>query len=308
MRWGLAAIFSIACTPSAPAPGGSTAPTGSVSSVPAEEVTPIPGEQAFDGVDAVPIAGAEEVRCTARFVREHVRVSCPPFQGSAPRVEPGKADQYLETGRRNDSATAQTALRRGTDVSVTFVWGARSQTLRIVWPVDQPSRPPAWGVFSKPEEASPSPCPRGGAGRGIFSDPCLFSGASPLLAIWGKKYEPPIGGGEPTPAFEVDNTTDQPVTWVQACVYYYDAGGKQLDVEFMSSPNKRANVSLSLSDSNAIPAKAKRTLSLGVAQKLTPKTTSFIEAEIVGYEQMTPGLAWKGTELCKEDRARSRVK
>ncbi len=139
-----------------------------------------------------------------------------------------------------------------------------------------------------------------GDDKGDFFEKCDCSGkkmGAPLTGKWNgtidKFFKKPI--------FVVENTSERPIQWASAAVYYYDKAGKQLEVELKDRKEKFKSSTVNGSNFTLKP-KEKKEISIGWSEENHPKDAVKLEVVFDGWCYGVDGD--KATELCiKIDRA-----
>ncbi|MFO0593134.1 MAG: hypothetical protein U0441_36665 [Polyangiaceae bacterium] len=130
--------------------------------------------------------------------------------------------------------------------------------------------------------------------KGDFFEKCDCKGknmAPPLVATYTGKMD----SFSKEPLFDVENTSDRPIQWASAAVYYYDKSGKQISVELKDRKETFKKSTINGSNFTMKP-KEKKQIHMGWSEKNAPKDVAKIEAVFDGwcygiYDD-------KSTELC----------
>lgn len=127
--------------------------------------------------------------------------------------------------------------------------------------------------------ATASKCePIGCSGAGDFFKMCDCK-AKPQPVPVTIKNTGKYGFGK-KPQFEVTNTTDKPLHWGSAAVYYYDKSGKQQETTINDKPYKVARVNGS---NFTLKPKETKTMELGFSKENEPKGFDAMQVVIDGW-------------------------
>ena len=151
------------------------------------------------------------------------------------------------------------------------------------------------------------PCPDGSKGEGTSKKPCVATGASRMMEVrWNGKIK------ENGPLFRVKSKAKLEILYGSVFVYFYDAAGKQLEVEHggKKSPYRTCGGRIF-----AGPMKAGEIATLTfscVKKKHVPEGATAIEAEMrtVGFtgKDGKPDTYWRNKDLVPGERPKGGIK
>jgi hypothetical protein len=168
------------------------------------------------------------------------------------------------------------------------------------------SAPPAPSAAPEP----PHDCPTGSTGPGSFTKPCDASGNARMMDVKWKKTD------DKGPSFAITNKSKLVIVYGKIAVYFYDKGGKQLDVLDDSTPPKPRRYHTCAGKFFGGPMnpaeKAVLTFSC-VPKSVVPDGTATVEAEMsmVGYGDSTGkkiDFYWRNNDLAPDARPKGGVK
>jgi hypothetical protein len=189
-------------------------------------------------------------------------------------------NQAVESGSGDGFLGFWSRFPEGAHVEVMFVWGDEARKVTLDWPKGTP-RPESLGAFG-PVTTYPNPCKSLALeGYGTMSEPCRIKDSSSFRMKWTHQYGVTPFNSSEAPLFDVENLSDHAVNGITFGAYYYDAKGGQLDA-------KSAVYTSSLSFSEPLPPKGKKTLPIGKTKAEIPAGTVQIEAVLRGYSWATP--------------------
>jgi hypothetical protein len=185
--------------------------------------------------------------------------------------------------------------------------------------VAMPSAAPSASVSATPSaipvaSAAPEPpheCPANSTGAGSFTQPCEAKGNQRLMKVKWTKTD------DKGPSFSIKNTGPTTILYGRIAVYFYDKGGKQLDVSDDSQvpPKTKPFHTCSGSFFQGVmkPAESAVLTFSCVPKKVIPDGTTTIEAEMqmVGFADSTEkkiDFYWRNTDLTPNARAKGGIK
>jgi len=159
----------------------------------------------------------------------------------------------------------------------------------------------------------PSPdCPKGSSGAGTMSDPCEAKGAARMMEVtWTGKYD------EKGPQFRVVNKSDSTILYGKIAVYFYDKGGKQLELDEKGGKEPKSKPFHTCSGNlfaGVMKPGEKATITFSCVKKdHVPENATAIEGEMqmVGFADDTEKrskLYWRNDDLTPEVRKKGGVK
>ena len=159
------------------------------------------------------------------------------------------------------------------------------------------------------EEAKPShPCPEGSEGEGTRKDPCVASGTARIMEVtWMNKIT------DKGPKFRVKSKAKVPILYGDVRVYFYDAAGKQLEVDVAGKKKKSVQCAGNIFAGTVKPAESVALFFSCASKKIVPEGATAIEAELrmAGFPDPSGKKSdtfWRNDDLTPDDRPKGGVK
>ena len=121
--------------------------------------------------------------------------------------------------------------------------------------------------------------PLGCKGEGTFFKKCDCKGKD-VKSPFAIKVSGGYSDFFKQPEFEVTNTTDKPIHWGSAAVYYYDKAGEQLETQIRDKTYKVSRVNGS---NFTLKPKETKTITLGFKKESEPKGIDTMQVVIDGW-------------------------
>jgi hypothetical protein len=176
-----------------------------------------------------------------------------------------------------------------------------------------PSTLPSSSAASEPSAAPEvhHDCPENSSGVGSFTKPCEAKGKTRLMTVKWKKTD------DKGPSFAIKNIGKTTILYGKIAVYFYDKGGKQLDVTDDSGTSPKAKPFHTCSGNffeGVMKASESAVITFScVPKKVIPDGTAAIEAEMqmVGFADDTEkkvDFYWRNADLTPNARPKGGIK
>jgi hypothetical protein len=169
--------------------------------------------------------------------------------------------------------------------------------------------PPTATASATAEAPKPShPCPEGSEGKGTQKEPCVASGAARILEVtWMKKIT------DKGPKFRVKSKAKVPILYGDVLIYFYDAAGKQLEVEVGGKTKKRVQCAGNIFAGAVKPGEGFALFFSCASKKIIPEGATAIEAELrtAGFPDASGNRSdtfWRNDDLTPDERPKGGVK
>ena len=178
-------------------------------------------------------------------------------------------------------------------------------------PTAAPTPPPTATATASAEveEAKPShPCPEGSEGEGTRKDPCVASGAAGIMEVtWMNKIT------DKGPKFRVKSKAKAPILYGDVRIYFYDAAGKQLEVEVGGKKKQSVQCAGNIFAGAVKPAESFALFFSCATKKVVPEGATAIEAELrmAGFPDDSGKKSdtfWRNDDLTPDERPKGGVK